>query len=245
MSLMKMMPIAALGVAGAVGVSAMKDGSEAVDKFRVSATQNVELNGIAQAVAMDYTDSNKLPIDNFGEFLRANMRTASGKPPKRDPSIDPWETPYKLTQVHNGFKVLSAGPDKAWDTKDDLEHHYDLSGISDPPPQGTPDRKTAAAPNPNRSQSKARKPARAANQPRRARTSDKETEQRVIAFQQRQAERGSARAQFALAERYLFGEGVEYNAELGMEWLHKSAANGSKEAQNKLATMGKAEGRPF
>lgn len=239
MSLMKLMPLAAMGVAGAVGVSAMKDGSEAIDKFQVAATQNVELNGIAQAVAMDYTESNKLPIDNFDEFLRANMRTASGKPPKRDPAIDPWETPYKLKQIHNGFQVMSAGPDKSWETDDDMVHPYDLSGISDTPPQGTPRRKGGAAP------TGANQPSRAANQPRRPRTSDEETEQRVIAFQRRQAEKGSARAQLALAERYLFGEGVEYDQDLGMEWLRKAAANGSKDAQDKLATMGKAEGRVF
>lgn len=244
MSLMKLMPIAALGVAGAVGVSAMKDGSEAVDKFQIAATQNVELNGIAQAVAMDYTESNKLPIDNFADFLRANMRTASGKPPKRDPAIDPWETPYKLEQIHNGFQVMSAGPDKSWDTGDDMVHPYDLSGISDTPPQGTPKRKGAGAAK-SAAQAGANQPERAANQPRRPRTSDEETEQRVIAFQQRQAEKGSARAQFALAERYLFGEGVAYDQDLGMEWLRKAAANGSQKAKDKMATMGKAEGRAF
>ena len=93
MSLMKLMPIAALGVAGAVGTQAMKEGSEVVDKFQIAATQNVELKGIAHAVAMDYTETQQLPLENFGQFLRDNMRTADGQPPKRDPAIDPWETP--------------------------------------------------------------------------------------------------------------------------------------------------------
>ena len=245
MSLMKLLPIAALGVAGAVGVSAMKDGSNVVDKFQIAAIQNVELNGIAQAVAQDYTESNQLPIDTFAEFLRSNMRTASGKPPKRDPSIDPWETPYKLEQIHNGFQVLCAGPDKTWDTDDDMVHPYDLSGISDTPPQGTPNRKNITAAQQANARPQSRQTPRAANQPRRPRTSDKETEQRVIAFQKRQADKGSARAQFALAERYLFGEGVQYDHETGMEWLRKAADNGSKKARDKLATMGKAEGKVF
>jgi TPR repeat protein len=244
-SLMKLMPLAALSVAGAVGVSGMKDSANVVDKFQVAAIQNVELNGIAQAVAQDYTESNRLPIDNFADFLRSNMRTASGKPPDRDPAIDPWETPYKLEQIHNGFQVLCAGPDKTWDTDDDLIHPFDLSGISDTPPQGTPDGNGAAASQQSNVRPKAQQPTRAANQPRRARTSDKETEQRVIAFQKRQADKGSARAQLALAERHLFGEGVKYDPQLGMEWLRKAADNGSQKAKDKLSTMGKAEGKVF
>ncbi len=244
MSLMKLMPIAALGVAGAVGVTAMKEGSEVVDKFQVAATQNVELKGIAQAVAMHYTDSQQLPVENFGDFLRENMRTADGQPPKRDPAIDPWETPYQLLQVNKGFQVRSAGPDKEYGTEDDLIHAYDLSGISDRPPVGGSGFKkpgaaqTAAAPTNS-------PPKSPSNQPRRPRTSAEETEQRVIAFQQRQAERGSARAQFALAERYLYGEGVEYDVAKGMEWLQKAADNGSEKAKRKLATMDNDKGYTF
>ena len=67
----------------------------------------------------------------------------------------------------------------------------------------------------------------------------------MIAFQRCQAEKGSARAQFALAERYLFGEGVEYDPDAGMEWLRKAADNGYQKAKDKLATMGKAHGKVF
>lgn len=243
MSLMKLMPIAALGVAGAVGTQALREGSEAVDKFQVAATQSVELKGIAQAVAMDYTESQKLPLDNLGQFLRENMRTADGQPPKRDPAIDPWETPYQIRQIDKGFEIVSAGPDKQHGTEDDLIHSYDLSGISTAPPVGG---STARAAQPSGRPGQPQQQQKASsNKPRRKRTSAEETEQRVIEFQKKQAERGSARAMFALAERYLYGEGVEYNPDIGMEWLRKAAAAGSKNAEEKLDSMAKGDGFSF
>ncbi len=249
MSFMKMMPIVAMGIAGGVGAKAMKEGAEVVDKFQVAATQNVEIRGIADAVAMDYTDNNpSLPIDNFSDFLRENMRTADGQPPKRDPSLDPWGTPYVLFQVNKGFKVLSAGPDKLYETEDDLTHLYDLSGISNTPPQGNRGprnyqqlvakakeasssdgqvdeeggKKTAA----NASSEPQKKPEKKSpSNPNRSRDK-KAVADRVLKFQMKQADEGNARAQFVMAERYLYGEGVEYNPSLGMEYLNKAAANG-------------------
>ncbi len=263
MSFMKMMPLVALGIAGGVGAKAMKEGAEVVDKFQVAATQNVEIKGVAQAVAMHYTDNDPiLPIDNFSEFLRENMRTADGQPPKRDPALDPWETPYVLFQVNQGFKVLSAGPDKLYETGDDLTHHFDLSGISDQPPQGSraprnykqlvakaraaagsSDDKGKgdenAAP-PSQKKPSSPEPSRAAK--KKASRSKEAVADRVLKFQMKQADEGNARAQFVMAERYLYGEGVEYNPSLGMEYLNKAAANGYAKAKEKIASMDNATG---
>ena len=78
MSLVKLLPVAAMGLAGAAGVMSMKDNADIIGQFKVKATLHVEMQGIADAVAMDYVESEELPMNDFPNFLRENLREAKG-----------------------------------------------------------------------------------------------------------------------------------------------------------------------
>lgn len=65
-----------------------------------------------------------------------------------------------------------------------------------------------------------------------------EADARLLAFQQRQARSGSPSAQYALARRYLKGDGVEANRAVARVWLEAAAKAGSGEAKAELASMG-------
>lgn len=64
-----------------------------------------------------------------------------------------------------------------------------------------------------------------------------EADARLLAFQQRQAKSGSPSAQYALARRYLKGDGVEANRAVARVWLEAAAKGGSGEASAELAAM--------
>ncbi|MFM8357711.1 MAG: hypothetical protein ACKOET_04060 [Verrucomicrobiota bacterium] len=67
---------------------------------------------------------------------------------------------------------------------------------------------------------------------------------RVLAFQQERARQGSSSAQLALGRRYLAGDGVERNEEVGRVWLAAAARQGSTEAQEALRQLGPAAAAP-
>jgi hypothetical protein len=79
---------------------------------------------------MEYVESNTIPLENFPEFLRANLKEASGKQ-TRDHARDMWGTLYRIARSDpNGFEIQCAGPDKKWGTTDDLRlvHSLDQYG---------------------------------------------------------------------------------------------------------------------
>lgn len=234
MSLFKLLPIAAVGAAGVVGTQALKKSADTVTKVGAAATYEIEMAGIADAVAMEYTENERLPLDNFSDFLRQNMREARGGN-KRDRAKDPWGTDYKLAQAPNGFEVRSAGPDTEWGTKDDLTRFYELTGIGPAPAQQGASARSAAA------QAHTRRVTEQAQQ-RPPSQSKEETERKVIEFQKKRAAAGSPSFQYELALRFLEGKGLEKDLEQAKYWLQKSAEGGSALAQNKLAELG--WGRP-
>ena len=64
--------------------------------------------------------------EQFPEFVRANMVShRSGSTPK-DVSLDHWSTAYRLEYVGSKVRVVSAGPDKKFDTSDDVFSERDL-----------------------------------------------------------------------------------------------------------------------
>jgi hypothetical protein len=237
MSMFKVLPLAALAGAGVLGTKAMKKSTEAIESVGVAATLNVEMAGIADAVAMAYTEEERLPLHNFSEFLRANLREAKGGN-KRDRAKDPWDTEYRLVQVGTGFDIRSAGPDKAWETKDDLTRFYDLSGIGSVPLGG------GGASGASRATSRSPS-ARAAHAERQAgppadRQSPEETAQKVLDFHKRMAASGSPAYQLKMAERFLTGDGVERDLDQARHWLQKSADGGNEEAAAKLKVIHRA-----
>jgi hypothetical protein len=61
-----------------------------------------------------------------------------------------------------------------------------------------------------------------------------EVERKRLEFQFDRAEKGSASAQYDLGVRFLKGDGVEQNEELGRSWLEKAAKQGDDAAFQKL-----------
>jgi len=123
-SLLKMLPIAVIGFVAYQNSTALKKGLDVVSKVQTTLA-SVEINNIARAIRIDYEDSHRLPLDNFSQFLKQNMVEASGKS-TRDHSRDSWGTPYRLQQTATGFAILSAGPDKVWETADDIRQEFTL-----------------------------------------------------------------------------------------------------------------------
>ena len=64
---------------------------------------------------------------------------------------------------------------------------------------------------------------------------------KTIEFQKKRAEAGSASAQYELALRYLFGDGLEKDVEPGRKWLEKSAAQDYAQAKKKLEDLDAAK----
>jgi hypothetical protein len=64
---------------------------------------------------------------------------------------------------------------------------------------------------------------------------------KTVESQKKRAAEGSAGAQYDLGLRYLAGEGVEKNPELGRKWLDLSAAQGNTGAIRKIEELKKVE----
>jgi hypothetical protein len=140
---LRLLPLAALGYVCWANAGVLKKNLGALEKSLdvlgavQGAASSTEMSEIARAVRMRYLETNALPLDNFGDFLRESMAQASGKR-TRDPSRDLWGTPFRLEKTAGGFRVLSAGPDRAWGTHDDLSSEGvldDLGGGSDAAPR--------------------------------------------------------------------------------------------------------------
>jgi hypothetical protein len=241
MSLLKVMPLAALGAVGYGGFQALDRNADLLSEVKVLATQNMEMRGIADTVAMEYTENEVLPLSNFSAFLVENLREAKGTG-KRDRSRDLWDTPYELWTASGGFEIRSAGPDATWDTDDDLKLFYDLHGLADKPlpPAGLSSNPGRLSP---RALAQANPPATAGPssglRPASSRPAqDQEAlDRRILESQQRRAADGLPSSQFDLGLRYLTGNGVEQNPELAREWIEKAAEAGHRPAIIKLEEL--------
>jgi hypothetical protein len=168
-------------------------------------------------VTREYVETEQLPLADFRSFLRDHLRSRDRL---RDPSQDPWGTPFKLARAPEGFRVLSAGPDKRWNTSDDLVRSYTLEGVGTGPGAGSAKPNTPGTRTPT-----------AGPQPGAAQTASGsaslsgEALQKVVGFQMREAARGSARSQFYLGLRYLEGDGIERDVNAARKWLGEAVKN--------------------
>ena len=90
-----------------------------LQKVEVEATHGIEMKNIARAVVMHYVNENRLPLADFPGWMRESMRQAAGEA-SRDFAQDPWGTEYQIRVRDTRFAIGSAGPDKEWNTEDDL-----------------------------------------------------------------------------------------------------------------------------
>ncbi len=236
-ALLKLLPAAAVGLVAYANSDELAKSLNIITKVQVAATAGIEMQGIAEAVAQEYTSEGTLPVDNFGKFLRENMRERGGKN-TRDRTKDVWGTEYKLIVKGEGFEVQSAGPDTKWNTDDDLKYFYSIKEL------GGPGADVAAGSGQSGSSGKASHSS-TANQrrssPSPAQTpstqSPEETKRKVVESQMKRAEGGSAQAQYDLGLRYLSGDGVGKDDAKAREWLEKSAEGGNSEAKRKLESL--------
>ncbi|MEQ2009487.1 MAG: hypothetical protein ABMA26_22115 [Limisphaerales bacterium] len=221
-ALLKILPLAAAAGVAVMNADSLKKSLGVITKVQVAATSGVEMQGIAEALAGDFIETKDLPLENFGAWLKENMREKGGKD-TRDKSKDPWGTEYRLTVdvPKNGLVVLSAGPDKAWKSDDDLNYFYSLTGIEGKNairPELAARARAAAAKqgiSTASSQSTGAGGGRTAG-PSRATTgstpkpsqSTEETTRKVVESQTKRAASGDAQASFDLANRYITENGV-------------------------------------
>ena len=76
----------------------------------------VELHNIQYSLVL-YRKSNDglLPEEQFEPFIRKNFQSRF-----KDSSNDPWGQPYRYAWIPGGFALGSSGPDKKFQTPDDL-----------------------------------------------------------------------------------------------------------------------------
>lgn len=228
-ALLKLLPVAAAGLVVAANSDALKKNLDIISKVQVAASSGVELPGIAGAVAEDFIETKDLPLENFGDFLKENLREKGGKD-TRDKSKDQWGTEFRLgvDAARNGFSVRSAGPDKTWQSEDDLTFFYSLTGVvgkgaispqlvaraqAVAARQAATDSRSASA-GTTRSGSGTAGASTATSLPTTtkpkgppAQTAE-ETLRKVVDAQIKRAASGEAQAQYNLANRYITEDGV-------------------------------------
>lgn len=249
-ALLKILPLAAAAGVAVMNSDALKKSLDVVDKVRGAATSGVEMQGIAEAVARDFVEDKNLPIEDFGGWLKENMRQKDGRE-TRDKSKDPWGTEYRLAvdAAKNGFTVLSAGPDKAWKSEDDLDYFYSLTGI---------DGKNAISPElARRAQAQASKEgvSTAAGTSRSAASSPpaatpkktvavptpkpaqsaEDKLRKTIEFRMKRAAAGEAQASFDLAINYITEDGVVKDYVEAKRLLEQAVKNASTETLREKA----------
>ncbi|MFT4690487.1 MAG: hypothetical protein ACJASX_000922 [Limisphaerales bacterium] len=238
--LVKLLPVVALGVVGAMNSDALKKNLAVIQEARIAATSGIEMRGIADAVAQQMADDSTLPIVNFGEFLKDAMMEKGGQE-TRDASADMWKTPYRIlvNPPKNGFEIWSAGPDKLWKSDDDLKYLYVLTGIAGKdaitPPlirqaqivQGRYDRENAAQDSGSStgSSSSGTNTRSTPNSSTGKQSSGSAAEQRRVESQRERAESGSAAAQLSYGERLAKGDGVEKDLEAAKKMLEGAIEN--------------------
>ncbi|KAF0178877.1 MAG: hypothetical protein FD161_1636 [Limisphaerales bacterium] len=269
--LLKILPLAAAAGVVTMNSDALKKSLGVIGKVQVAATSGVEMQGIAEALARDFVDERDLPIENFGGWLKENLRQKDGKE-TRDKSKDPWGTEYRLSvdAAKNGFSVLSAGPDKAWRSDDDLNYFYSLTGIdgknaispelaararAQAAKQGTSASMSAgtgagaggsrAGTNGGPRTTKASTGKLASTPAPKPSQSAEETTRKVIESQTKRAEGGDAQAAFDLAIRYITEDGVLKDYPEAKKLLEQAVKNADSQtlrdkAQTQLDNLNKA-----
>ncbi len=250
--LLKILPLAAAAGVAVMNGDALKKSLDVVDKVRSAATSGVEMQGIAEALARDFVDDKNLPVEDFGGWLKENMRQKDGRE-TRDKSKDPWGTEYRLTVdvPKNGFSVLSAGPDKNWKSEDDLNFFYSLTGIegknaistelakraqSQASKQGASTAAGASGSPKSSAPGTSSKKAVATSPPKPAQSAE-ERLSNTIEFRKKRAATGEAQASFDLAINYFTGEGVEKDYVEAKRLLEQAVKNASTETLREKAKI--------
>lgn len=79
-------------------------------------SSGVELHNIRKALIIYHkVHDSCLAPSQFTEYLKQEFRSVV-----KDPTLDPWERPYRYSLIAGGFQIESSGPDRRFGTTDDL-----------------------------------------------------------------------------------------------------------------------------
>lgn len=97
-----------------------------LDYSKVAAVQ-IEMSNICKVIRLDSIEGNIPDVqpEQFAAYIRKNI-TAQTKEISRDFSKDVWSVSYRLEVKNRVVTVLSAGPDKKFETSDDIRASTDL-----------------------------------------------------------------------------------------------------------------------
>jgi len=116
--LMKLLPI----IIALSGMTKSKDGlmgtvQKLMNVSKLSQVQD-EVNEISEMVYSDHLKGEGPTPRDFAFYLRGKRAPASGE--VRDMAQDPWGTNYKYLRNSKRYLVRCAGPDKTFNTPDDI-----------------------------------------------------------------------------------------------------------------------------
>lgn len=125
-SIAKIIPM--ITVAGGTAASSPKlkaQIAKIMEATKVVATQQ-EISDITKMIYMDSIDGSHPKPEELTEYLHRNMRNTNGN--KRDTAQDQWGQVYKLRYDTQRKEIIvsSAGPDKQFDSADDIKGIYPL-----------------------------------------------------------------------------------------------------------------------
>lgn len=120
---LRLAPIGAIGYGVSGGSTDINEMMTAAIDLAYQVKTTAEIRGIVQIIRIELINGDKLP-SNLTTFVRTNMDSQG-----TDPAADPWGGLYQLVRTDDGgVHVLSCGPDKACDTKDDVSGVVQDSG---------------------------------------------------------------------------------------------------------------------
>jgi hypothetical protein len=106
------------------GVVANADKIKSILGHTTTVAVQAEVNEISHLIVLDQISGEKLPgtPQEVVEYLRKNMRVKGqiASETTRDPSKDQFGVEYHVTYGEGSVIVTSAGPDKTFDTSDDV-----------------------------------------------------------------------------------------------------------------------------
>jgi hypothetical protein len=94
---------------------------EKIGELKRTMVVQTEMGHILNQLKLNAIQDDSFRVGDLSNFIRTHLRT-----PGRDASLDPWGTPYHIKQIGSRILLLSAGPDRQWNTADDIQESIDL-----------------------------------------------------------------------------------------------------------------------
>ncbi len=116
-SLLKLLPVAAVGTAAAGGPQELLDMAEAALGATLTAKTQAEMRNIVHIMRLDIIADERIPRNDneLADYIEANIDTQG-----TDVTQDSWGQPFSI-KLENGARVLvSCGPDTRCGNDDDL-----------------------------------------------------------------------------------------------------------------------------